>query len=117
MPQRQYTTPEMAQIQAQMEVLLTTGPLTMRRVANELGTSSRTLQRRLSEHALTFRMAQAAVRLKVARELLRETEMPVHEVAARLGYRKPGAFARAFTRWTGQTPRAYRQSVCGDALA
>lgn len=109
MARRQHTTPEPAQIHAAMQALILSGPLTMNRVAHALGTSSRTLQRRLREHHLTFRRAQAQVRMEAACALLRETGTPVQEIAALLGYRKPGAFARAFTRWTGQTPRAYRR--------
>ncbi|WP_157961660.1 helix-turn-helix transcriptional regulator [Acuticoccus kandeliae] len=100
-----------------MEILALSGALTVERLASELGTSNRTLQRRLREQDLTFRDAQAHVRLKVAHTLLCETETAVQDIAARLGYRKPGAFARAFTRWTGQSPSAYRYIHRLDNLA
>ncbi|TQF74199.1 AraC family transcriptional regulator [Rhodococcus spelaei] len=33
---------------------------------------------------------------------------PVDELSARLGFSEPSAFRRAFKRWTGETPGAYR---------
>jgi len=49
------------------------------------------------------------VRLDAARTLLCQTDLPVQDVAALLGYRTPSSFARAFGRWTGRSPRAYRR--------
>lgn len=72
--------------------------------------SCRTLQRRLSDQDLTFRDVLAQVRLKMAKNLLRQTDLPMCEIADRLGYRKPGAFSRAFVRWTDQPPTDYRKS-------
>ena len=110
MPVRQHAAHEISQILATMEALSSSGPLTMERVARELHTSSRTLQRRLHENDVSFRELQANMRHKIASELLRGTEIPVQDIARRLGYRKPGAFARAFARWTGRTPLAYRRA-------
>lgn len=97
-------------MQALMKLLALSGVLTVESIARELDVSCRTFQRRLCEQDLTFRSMQAEVRLELAVELLRRTEMPVQEIARQLGHSKPGAFARAFTRWTGLSPRAYRRS-------
>jgi AraC-like DNA-binding protein len=90
--------------------LALTGPLSIHRVARHLGTSPRSLQRRLAGQNTTFRQLVDAVRLDMARVLLRETDLAVGEVARRLGYRTPSGFARAFARWTGRSPRAFRRT-------
>lgn len=50
-------------------------------------------------------------RMRVVRamELLRETRLPVREVAGEVGYGNPAAFTRAFTRVMGVGPLQYRQ--------
>ncbi|GJG86753.1 AraC family transcriptional regulator [Gemmatimonadetes bacterium T265] len=55
------------------------------------------------------------VRLRVdaARQLLRDTELPVAEVAAAVGYGSVAQFAAAFARHVGRTPRAFRATARG----
>lgn len=102
---------ELLRLYVLMVDLVPSGQASIARVARELGTSPRTIQRRLAEHGLTFRDVLAAVRLGSARRLLVQTDLPVQAIAARLGYRKPGAFARAFARWEGLSPSAFRRGV------
>jgi AraC-like DNA-binding protein len=47
-------------------------------------------------------------RMTVAARLLRETDLPIESVAARVGYGSPFAFGKAFKRWIGNAPGAYR---------
>jgi AraC-like DNA-binding protein len=96
-----------------MKTLAPSGPITVERVSKALGMSCRTLQRRLSEHDLTFRDVLARVRLEMAQKLLRQTDLPMLEIADRLGYQKPGAFSRAFAQWTDQLPSEYRKRERG----
>lgn len=53
---------------------------------------------------------QYLARWRVARaaEMLRDTEEPIGQVAARVGYASVPSFAHAFRRWQGQPPGAYR---------
>lgn len=39
----------------------------------------------------------------------RRAELPVSEVAARVGYSDPAHFTRAFRRWTGHSPLEFHQ--------
>jgi len=52
-------------------------------------------------------------RTQRAKKLLLDQDLPVKEVAARLGFANAGSFSSAFRRATGMTPRLFRQS--GDA--
>jgi AraC-like DNA-binding protein len=77
--------------------------------AEAAGTSTRTLQRRLAESGLTYSGLVAAGRLRLARTWLAESDLPVAEIAASLGYNEASNFARAFRRQTGLSPAAYRR--------
>ena len=51
-----------------------------------------------------------ATKMNEARDLLRETRMPIKDIATRVGYGDTVAFHRAFTAMTGCTPARYRKS-------
>ncbi len=85
-------------------------PQTSAAMAKRLGVSTRTLKRRLAEAGTTFSAVVADLRRDQATALLR-TAASVDEVAAQLGYADAQSFSRAFRRWTGMTPSAYRRSV------
>lgn len=78
-----------------------------------IGVSSRTLQRYLAEHNDTFSRRLQAVRFREAQRLLRDHEMPLQEIAARLSYSDLANFIRAFKRWTGVGPSEFRREVHG----
>ena len=49
-----------------------------------------------------------SLRMERAKELLRDTTLPVYEVAERVGYESDLAFTKAFKKQAGQTPRQFR---------
>ena len=51
------------------------------------------------------------LRLKMAESLLRDTQLPVGQIANRVGYEDTSHFIRLFRRSLGQTPSAYRYSA------
>lgn len=57
----------------------------------------------------------ADARIERARFLLETTDLPIAEIAAQVGYRKPGAFSEAFRRRTAVLPSAVRKAA--DPLA
>jgi len=77
-------------------------------VARRLAMSERTLHRRLSERGLSFKAMVEETRRHVAENLLRESRYPLTEVAFLTGFSEQSAFNRAFKRWTGHTPTAFR---------
>jgi AraC-like DNA-binding protein len=76
--------------------------------ARHLQLHRRTLNRRLREAGTTFRQVLDQVRFELAQEMLADTRFPIAEIAARLGYRMPSAFTRAFRRWSGSSPARWR---------
>lgn len=78
-------------------------------ISAQLGMSERTLQRRLREEGTSFQEILDNTRHYLARELLRNTRLPLAEVASRLGFSEPSTFYRAFRKWEGSTPGQYRQ--------
>jgi len=46
---------------------------------------------------------------ELAEQHLRDPRLSLAEVSALLGYTEQSAFSRAFKRWRGQTPLAWRQ--------
>ncbi|HSP00043.1 MAG TPA: AraC family transcriptional regulator [Thioalkalivibrio sp.] len=83
-------------------------PPKLARVASTLFVSERTLKRRLQAEESSFQHLVDQVRLERAGELLQKTIMNLSQIADALGYADAANFTRAFKRWTGQSPRQYR---------
>ncbi len=83
-------------------------------LANQLGISLRSLNRRFKQATGTspnnYLLQQ---RLHNARELLRTSNLSIAEVAIAAGYGDSDYFSRAFRDAMKQTPRDYRESVRG----
>ena len=88
--------------------LLPSSQMTIARTARVMGTSVRTLQRRLAEQGLCYSRLVDEVRFVKARELILHQDK-LMDVATQLGYTDAGSFTRAFERWTGMTPMQYRK--------
>ena len=84
---------------------------TVTRLARDLGMSERTFQRHLYELGTSHREIVDDVRHRLALELVARGDMPMAGVARELGFARVAAFYRAFTRWTGTTPRAVREGA------
>jgi len=91
----------------------TSGQLRIGTVANALGISVRTLQRKFAEHGLCFEGLSRTERLRCAADLLARTDCRVLDIALDLGYSDHAHFTRAFRRWTGVAPLAYRRAFRG----
>jgi AraC-like DNA-binding protein len=77
-------------------------------VARELHVSTRTLKRKLADRDTTFSAILDDVRRQRALLLLDNRELSLGEIAGKLGYSEVPNFTRAFRKWTGTTPGAYR---------
>ena len=76
-------------------------------IADLLVMHRRTLSRRL-QGGMGYRAIANETRFEIARQLLEDTHVPLVEIAAALGYSEASAFSRAFRRWSGRTPTAWR---------
>ncbi|RWI66757.1 AraC family transcriptional regulator [Mesorhizobium sp.] len=86
-------------------------------IAKQLGMTTRTLQRRLDEQGLMLRDLVDAKRKAVSTDLLEKSDYGLADIAMILGYSEVSAFVRAFTRWTGMPPKAYRVHWREQAVA
>jgi AraC-like DNA-binding protein len=83
----------------------------MGEAANRLHMSERTLRRRLAEEGVSYRSIVDDVRAYLAREYLRDTPLSVADVASLLGFDDVANFRRAFRKWHGTSPAAFRTSL------
>src|SRR5262249_11963297 len=79
--------------------------------ARAMGFSQRTLRGRLAGERVPFSGLLEKARRERALLLLRSGELSLDVVADRLGYSTVSNLVRAFRRWTGLTPTAYRRSM------
>jgi AraC-like DNA-binding protein len=85
--------------------------VSVERVARVLHTSPRTLRRRLTESGTGFKEVLADLRETMAKRYIDDKRLTLDEIAWLLGFSNTSAFHRAFKRWTGSTPDAYRKSA------
>jgi AraC-like DNA-binding protein len=85
-------------------------------VARDLGTSERTLQRRITEEGSTFRSLVQDSRRELGHKLLSADAADIAEVACLLGFQDVTSFYRAFRGWEGTTPQAWRRQNLLAAL-
>ena len=86
------------------------GYRTLTEVARDLAVTPRTLERRLATSGTTYRALVDDLRRTQAEELLERPDLSIEEISQRLGYTEAANFGRAFKRWTGVSPGAWRRA-------
>ena len=76
--------------------------------ASDFGMSSRSFQRKLSEHNINYLELRNKVRTQIAKCLLGTTSMAITSIAIYLGYSETSAFSRHFRNTTGLSPSEFR---------
>jgi AraC-like DNA-binding protein len=84
-------------------------PPTLKQVAEKLHLTSRTLIRRLHAESTSYKIILLELRRDYADSLLCDARLTVADVGELLGYREPANFGRAFKRWHGISPAAWRR--------
>ncbi len=83
----------------------------LNQIARELAVShqhlSDTIQQETGHHPCHFYDEKI---IDQAKKLLKETEVPIAQVAMQLTY-DPSNFSKFFKKWTGQTPGNFRKSI------
>lgn len=101
-------------VRARVESLLTpilhTGDYSAEWAALEMGFSRQTLFRKLKAEGVTYEEVLDALRKKMAIHYLNGDKVSVKETAYLVGFADPAAFSRAFKRWTGDNPQAFRRN-------
>jgi AraC-like DNA-binding protein len=99
-----------ARVRAALVEELRRGEPTLGRMASRLRVSQRTLQRRLGGEGTSLQALVDQLRRDASIRHLSESRESIAEVAFLLGFAEVSAFHRAFKRWTGKTPGAYRRA-------
>ncbi len=94
---------------------LPSGEVSQERVASALHVSVRTLQRRLRDEGTTFRDVLEETRRDLALRYVGAGAMTLGEITFMLGFSEPSNLTRAFRRWTGHSPRAWRERIAAQA--
>lgn len=84
-------------------------PPTQEAVASFIHTTTRTLIRRLKAEDTSFKEILETLRRDYACQLLGDARLTVADVGEIIGYRDPANFGRAFRRWFGMSPAAWRR--------
>jgi AraC-like DNA-binding protein len=77
-------------------------------VAAELALSTRSLHRQLASEGTSYQRLLDDVRCSEAIRQTLDGHRPLKAIAAAVGFADPRAFRRAFKRWTGSSPQAFR---------
>lgn len=103
-----------ARLAAAIQAAITHGDrIDRERLARGLGMSGKTLSRRLAAEQRVFRDVVDEVRRAQAQKLVAEKNLALGEVAVRVGFADLAAFGKAFRRWFGVSPSAFRTQRAG----
>lgn len=91
--------------------MLPTGGLTLDLVASHLALHPRTLQRQLASIGTSFADVLDQVRRDETERYLRETDVPLGQLAGILGYSEQSVLTRSCRRWFGAPPSGVRASL------
>jgi AraC family carnitine catabolism transcriptional activator len=86
-------------------------------IAHAFGHSTRSLQRRLTEHGLSLQSIRRAAQIKKASAMLIETDASLFAIGFACGFTDQPHFARAFAKAAGMSPKAFREAARPESKA
>ena len=102
------------ELRAWMAAALASRVPTRAEAAAALGVSERSLARRLRAQGISFAELLDGVRRDAALQAVGQTTRPLADIGQALGFAEPAVFWRAFKRWSGSTPAAWRAAQRAD---
>jgi len=100
------------QVHAKLIEFLPSGECRREKVAKSLNMSVRSFHSKLEQAGTSYQKLLDDTRKELAEDYIKKTDLSVSEIAYLLGFTDVSNFSRAFKRWVGTSPRAYRES-CG----
>jgi len=100
-----------ARVRAEIIERLPSGACGRETVAAALAMSPATLQLKLGQRGTGFNELLNEIRHELACSYLKQPGMPITEIAFLLGFTEISNFTRAFKRWAGMSPSAYRNQA------
>jgi len=97
-----------------MALALQEGAPRLEWVSAKLGTTPRTLQRKLAQAGTAYHAVLEDLLRERSTTLVAHTHAPITDIALELGYSDPAHFTRAFRRWTGTSPLAFRKAAASQ---
>ncbi|MFN3581731.1 MAG: AraC family transcriptional regulator [Pseudomonas sp.] len=85
-------------------------PPTLEQLAHQFHCTPRTLRRHLNQTGQGYQRILDDLRSQRARTLLATSGLPISRIADQLGFSETASFRHAFVRWTGMSPRSWRQA-------
>jgi AraC-like DNA-binding protein len=98
-------------VQRTLQSMVFSGTASIEGLAHLFQLHERTLRRRLAAEGITAHQLIQDALFSVARQLLQETGLSISEIASALHYNDAAAFANAFRRWAGVSPRQWRSTA------
>ena len=87
---------------------LTSGEPSEEKMAAAMCMSRRTLQRKLGEEGFAYKALLEKTRHELALRYLDDPARTITDITFLLGFSEQSSFTRAFKRWSGKAPTAYR---------
>lgn len=101
--------PVTGEVQRMLVKLLPSGEAALEVLARRMNRGLSTLQRQLQEEGMSFRQILDETRCSIAEGYLDDHNLSLNEITYLLGFADQSSFSRAFRRWTGVSPRHYRE--------
>lgn len=103
------------QVRRLIKIALTEASPRKDNIAEQLGVTARTLQRKLQKENTSYQEILDELRKESALQLLKNNDLSLPDIAQQLGFSEPRSFHRSFKAWTGLTPGQYKNQQDTDS--
>jgi len=103
------------QIKGMLRLMLNSRIPSSELIADKLGISVRTLQRKLAEENSSYKDVLNELRQELALHYVQNSSLTFDVIAKKLGFSEPRSFYRSFKQWTGKTASQIREASVNKA--